>query len=494
MATKTKKSKVKKSTQTYTCVELFNGDAYHSGYNNLSLNYQERTPVRVAILQGQYSSTFVVNRKREGTSKNGIPWSKWEVWGQVIVSTRALNKAGIKKLNVYGKYRMKEGGPKSWFPFRNITSYPDMVRTIVAAPYLMHLNKEIARLMTENIAPPTLNLDDYKMITRETHPDLTHRERNELIAFSKLNLPYLYPMHTAYPVTKTMKGEIDRIPSGMTKHLRYESMMDVTRSMYGSKLYRKDLVKAVSEAPLELATVALTFKGILPIDWIIKLLNDHHGALARGLTPVEVPIMKSLFKALTVHQQKRFLIGLTREKPKETASHMIVADTLRMFKLLNERYNANYAPGQLTAKSWSELHDDLGRDLSRRGIRDEPIEKVKLAEKIDGVSLPEGYSLILPRSTHELIDWGRKMEHCIGSYTFEAVKGSSVFLGIVKDKTMIGNAQISVREKRLVQVFGKRNRYLDKETLEVFSKGLIENDVLAKNGFNRAFGYNLTNQ
>lgn len=132
MATKAKKSKPKKSTQTYTCVDLYEGDALNSGYGTLSLTRQETTPVRISILQGQYSSTFIVNRRREGTSKNGIPWKKWEVWGQVIMSTRALNKAGIKKLNLYGKYRMREGGPSTWFPFRNITSHPHLFSQIVA--------------------------------------------------------------------------------------------------------------------------------------------------------------------------------------------------------------------------------------------------------------------------------------------------------------------------------------------------------------------------
>lgn len=486
MATTTKKKTPKKSTQTYTCVDLFEGDAYHSAYS-IGLNYQERTPVRIAILQGQYSSTFVVNRRREGVSKNGIPWTKWEVWGQLIMSTRALNKAGVKKLNVYGKYRMKEGGPGTWFPFRNITSQPEMIRKIVADPYMVHVNREIERLMTENIGIPEINVDDYATATKGTHPDLDRLEREE---FNRLKMPvHLYPTHMAYPVTRTMSKDLEKLPSGMTGHFRHDNMMDAVRSMYGKKLYRKDLVKAVSEAPLMQASFALHFKGIVPIDWIINLLNERPGAFPNSLPLEQMKTMKSLFRAFTPAQQKRFFNGLTRVNPKESATQWEVMDVLRMFKNLNENYNANYAPGQLTARSWRELHNDLSRDLSRRGVRDQPIEKVKLAEKIDQVELPEGYSLVLPRSTHELIDWGREMEHCIGSYTQEAVQGHSVFLGIVKDKTMIGNAQISVKQNRLVQIFGKRNRYLDKEILEVFSRGLIENDVLAKTGFKHAYGY-----
>lgn len=486
MATKTKSSKRKKSTQTYTCLDLFEGDVYNSGYN-IGLNYQENTPVRIAILQGQYSSTFVVNRRREGISKNGTPWKKWEVWGQVIMSTRALNKAGVKKLNVYGKYRMKEGGPSTWFPFRNITSYPQMIETIVKPAYMTAVNREIERLMTENIGVPEINLDKYVAITRQSHPDMSYLERDEL---NKLFIPpHLYPMHLAYPITRTMSKGIERLPSGMTQHLRHETMMDVTRSMYGKKLYRKDLVKAVSEASLSQVSFAFAFKGIIPIDWIINLLNNRGGAFPEGLPVEHHANMKSLFRALTIHQQKRFLNALMSSQPKDKATAWEVIDTLRMFKRLNENYNANYAPGQLEGKTWKELHDNFTADFRRRGVADQPIEKVKLAKQIENLTLSDGYTIVQPKTTHELIDWGVKMEHCIGSYVKEAVDGHSVFLGIVKDKTMIGNAQISVREKRLVQIFGKRNRNLDKQTLELFSSVLIDNKVLAETAFKHAYGY-----
>lgn len=353
----------------------------------------------------------------------------------------------------------------------------------------MAVNNEIARLVAENIGTSTPDFADYEWATDQTHPGLNYRER---IALNKGKTnPSMYAMHVAYPVTKTMHNDIDSLPSGMTQHLRHDNMMEVVRSMYGSKLYRKDLVKAVSEAPLPLSANALLLKGIVPIDWIINLLGDHHGVLANTIGPVQAKTLKALFRSLTPAQQKRFIAGLTRVNPKENVSGWAFADTMRMLKTLNERYNVNFAPGQIAAKTWRELHDNLAKDLSRRGVQDQPIEKVKLAEKIDKVALPDGYSLILPKSTHELIDWGRDMGHCIGSYIHEAVQGESVFLGIIKDKKMIGNAQISVKQNRLVQIFGKRNAYLDKNTLEVFSDGMIKNKVLTKTGFQHAYGYQL---
>lgn len=494
MATKAKKSKIKKSTQTYTCVDLYEGDAIGSGYHQIGISRQEETPVRISILKGQYSSTFIINRRREGISKNGIPWKKWEVWGQVIMSTRALNKAGIKKLNLYGKYRMQQGAPDTWHPFQNLTSNAHLFATIVEEKYRREVNLEIERLVKENIGITTPDLNNYSWATPRTHPDLTYKERAEL---NKKHLdPSLYPMHTAYPLTQTLIRDTELVPTGLISHFRHDNMMEAVRSMYGSKLYRKDLVKAVSEAPLPLASAALLFKGVVPIDWIISLLNNHKGLLVRPIGVAQREALRALFKALTPAQQKRFLNGLMHDpaKKEKLVADWIFTDTLRIFKRLNEEYNANFAPGQIASKSWKELHDDLNRDLSRRRVRDQPIEQVSLAKKIDKVVLSDGYSIILPKSTHELIDWGRNMEHCIGSYTNEAVQGDSVFLGIVKDKQMIGNAQISVKNKRLVQIFGKRNSYLDQNTLEVFSKALVKNKVLPETGFQHAYGFNVNAQ
>lgn len=490
MAAKAKKNTVKKSTQTYTCVDLFEGHAKDSGYHQIAITRQEETLVRISILQGQYSSTFIINRRRDGISKNGIPWKKWEVWGQVIMSTRALNKAGIKRLNLYGKYRMQPGAPEKWHPFQNLTSNPHLFGTIVTDEYRLDVNREIQRLVKENIGIPVPDLNQYSSATAKTHPDLTYRERANL---NKKSLdPTLYPMHTAYPLTQTLIRDTEPVPSGLVSHFRHDNMMDAVRSMYGSKLYRKDLVRAVSEAPLALASAALLLKGVVPIDWIINLLNDHKGFLVRAMPVAHRPIFRAVFKALTPAQQKRFLNGLmSGDKGKDNVRDWIFVDTLRQFKRLKEEYNVNFAPGQITAKTWSEFHDDLTRDLSRRKVRDQPIEKVSLAKKIDKVVLSDGYSLVLPSTTHELIDWGRNMEHCIGSYTNEAVQGDSVFLGIIKDQKMIGNAQISVKNKRLVQVFGKRNSYLDKNTLEMFSKALVNNKVLPEDGFKNAYGFHL---
>lgn len=474
MAAKTKR---KKSTQDYTCVDLFVGNALESGYH-LSIPGQEETVVRISILQGQYSSTFIINRRREGISKNGVAWKKWEIWGTVVMSTRALNKAGEKKLNIYGKYRMKEKGESPWFSFRNITSYPEMIRQIVSARYIPAFNREIERLVVENVGHPGIDVEQYTALPQ-------HRHKTTGLE------PSLYAVHVAYPVTRTMDKELDRIPSGLTKHFRNETMIDAIRSMYGKKLYRKDLVKAASEAPLPLISIGLSLKGVVPVDWTINLFKNGSSVLRHGLGPTQLKAFRSLFQSLTVYQQKALLNALINGTPGKKADSWAVHDTLRMWDILKERYNAHFAPGQIEGKTWHEIHNNFDLDLRRRQVSDQPIKKVKLAEKIDEVVLPDGYRLIQPKSTHEMINWGKEMSHCIGSYTREALDGKSVFLGIVKNETLIGNAQISVKDKRLVQVFGKHNKVLDSHTLQLFSKGLIDNKVLPETAFKHAFGYRL---
>lgn len=477
----------KKTTQTYECIDLFTGLSRDSGHNSVGMPRQEETQVRIAILRGQYSSTFIINRLREGVSKAGNPWKKWEVWGQLVISTKALNKAGDKKLNLYGKFRMRNTpGPTQWFPFSNITSNPSMLSSIVSGSYIEAVNKEIEHLYTENIGVPPISREDYFEATPFSHPALSYSERAVMNREKKD--PYEYALHLAYPLARDMKLR-DGIPSGMTSAFREDTMMEAVRKMYGKTRYRKDLVRAVSKAPLPLNVVAVELRGTVPTDWVIDFLNAHQGVFSRGLEKHLRPAFRALFKSLTPAQQKRLLASLTTTNKKEIASYWAVVDTLRMFKSLKDDYNATFVPGQIPGKRWSELHEIFRADLSTREVVDKPIEKVPLAQEIEKVQFPEGYRIIQPETTHDLIEWGRKMEHCIGSYIKEAVQGESVFLGIMKDDMMIGNAQIRVRDKNLVQIFGKRNRILDREVLDGFSTSLIDNKVLTVSSFKHSYGF-----
>lgn len=489
-ATKRKTKNTPKSTQTYTCVDLYEGTAEKTPYSELAFRGQEETLLRISILQGQYSSTFVINRRREGVSKNGTPWKKWETWGQLTMSTRALNKAGIKKLNLYTKHRTARGSALPWMPFRNATSDKIMVSQVVRDEFIYDVNKEIERLVTENIGKPDIEREKYFTATAKTHPGLNFTQLTKINEESYIN-PYFYGMHIAYPLMRNLVLKDDRLPSSATKFLRHETMMDGVRAMYGKTLYRKDLVKAASTTTsVYRLMIARELRNIVPVDWIIDFLNAEHCAINHEMNKETVKSFRTLFKSLTPAQQKRYLKELADTSPRKAVSSWEINDTLRMFHQLEKDYGVTFIPGQIQARGWKELHEAVRLDLRGRRYAKRDIEQVTLAKEIAKVKFANGYQVIQPKDTHDLLDWGNNMHHCIGSYANDAVQGSSVFLGIMKDGTMIGNAQIKVKEKRLVQIFGKHNRILEEEALQVFAGGLIKNKVLPKSAFENSFGFN----
>lgn len=487
-ATKRRTKNTPKSTQTYTCIDLYEGPAEGTVYSEVAVRSQQENPIRISILQGQYSSTFVINRRREGVSKNGKPWKKWETWGQLTMSTRALNKAGVKKLNLYTKYRTKHGAALPWMPFRNATADGGMINEVVKGEFIYEVNKEIERLVTENIGKPEIDREKYFAVTDQTHPGIGFRERAEIS--KNFYSPHLYAMHIAYPLMRHLKLEDYRLPQGITTFLRHETMMEGVRAMYGKTLYRKDLVKAASQSPtVYRLIIAREFRNIVPVDWIIDFLNAEKTIFDQSdLSKTDIKTLRTLFKSLTPAQQRRYLKELTSGS-KKIAAYWEITDTLRMFNQLERDFDVTFVPGQIQAKGWHELHEAVRLDLrDRRHVKRE-IKQVDLAKDIAKVTFKNGYQVIQPADTHELMDWGNKMGHCIGSYASEAFSGQSVFLGIIKDGKMIGNAQIKVKAKRLMQIFGKHNALLDDEVLDAFAEPLIKQKVLPKTAFQNAAGF-----
>lgn len=487
-ATKRRTKNTPRSTQTYTCIDLYEGPAEDTVYSDIAVRSQQENPIRISILQGQYSSTFVINRRREGVSKNGKPWKKWETWGQLTMSTRALNKAGIKKLNLYTKYRTKQGAALPWMPFRNATADRSMIQEVVRGEFIYDVNKEIERLVTENIGKPDIDREKYFAVTEKTHPGISFRERGEVS--KEFYHPNLYGMHVAYPLLRNLDFEDYRLPATVTSFLRHETMMEGVRAMYGKRLYRKDLVKAASKTPsVYRLMLARQFRNIVPVDWIIDFLNAEKSIFDNSeLSKTDIKSMRTLFKSLTPAQQRRYLKEMASGS-KKIVAHWAVSDTLRMFNQLERDFDVTFMPGQIQARGWDELHEAVRLDLrDRRHVKRE-IKQVDLAKDIEKVTFKNGYQVIQPADTHELMDWGNKMGHCIGSYAFEASSGQSVFLGILKDGKMIGNAQIKVKEKRLMQIFGKHNALLDDEVLDAFKEPLIKQNVLPETAFQHAAGF-----
>lgn len=461
----------------YEYVELYNGMARNLlTRNNLSFSAQEETPLKVILFKGDTGSTFMIRRLRQGVSRNGNPWSKWEMWGKVNVSFRAIGKSPAK-LNIYAMHRLTQGNAQRWQPFQNITPRSDFLHTIIPTDFIHEFNQEVERLYIKNIGEPPFSALSY-----ETHflgnPDSKKRAD-----------PFVYASHLAYPLIRELmisnKNQRGNVISGISGALRSETIMEATKVLYGVSNYRKDLVRAVANSSFMTMAITHQLRNLVPVDWLIKLMQEWNKKSGLDLNAAERVLLRPFFKVLTLTQRKRLLDEIQK------TPHMmwLVSETLRMFGLLSCEHKVVFQQGQILGRSWRELHDFLMTDVQIRGAKEKPIEKVALAKKIAEIPSSDDFSLILPETTTELITWGRDMGHCIGSYTDSAIRGSDVFLGIMHKGTMIGNAQIRTSGKQVVQIFGKRNTILDKSVQQKFSETLISRKILSEHSFNNTHGW-----
>lgn len=466
------------STQKYEYVELYRGTSQDLRLNtNLDFSHQPQTDLLFILFKGKETSTFMIRRLRLGISKNGVPWKKWEMWGKVSISCRAIGNSA-PKLNLYGMHRNRPGNDGRWQPFQNITPRSEMLQKIVPQNFIKEFNTEVERLYTENIGNPSFSAKSYSDFHMGNPESKTRAD------------PFAYASHLAYPLMRELrlnnKRQMGTVVSGISGAMRSSNIMEMTKTLYGSSNYRKDLVRAVAGSTFMTMAITSQFKNLVPVDWIIKMIQEFSGKYSFDLNTAERMMIKPFFKALTETQKKRLFNSMYSGHYR---INWAVAETLRMFGMLYRDHNVRFIPGQLEGRSWHEIHDVLMTDLEIRGAKEEPIKKVKLAKKIAEIPASDDFALVLPETTTELITWGKEMRHCIGSYANTAVRGENVFIGIMKNGKMIGNAQINVSAKSVVQIFGKHNRVLDEAIRKEFSDTLISRNILSEQSFKNAHGW-----
>lgn len=77
-------------------------------------------------------------------------------------------------------------------------------------------------------------------------------------------------------------------------------------------------------------------------------------------------------------------------------------------------------------------------------------------ENVLAAPMPEGITLVSPKTAADMDEWSNAMENCIASYVTSAVQDpTALFLGILKDDVLIGN--IEIRRRELEQILGRHN-------------------------------------
>lgn len=242
----------------------------------------------------------------------------------------------------------------------------------------------------------------------------------------------------------------------------------------------------------------------------IKTLDHLRGAInlliiARGFNPQVLekldldvvchymrynsnPVMRKHFKAFfrDFGYKDEYLLQVFTNKHDEDAnclsfSGQHIVDAAHMFTQIKGR-NHRTAIKQHVARSRmnvQQIHDFVNAEYNKIRTENKKLTKTKFYKtfaKFDGKWIAEGIQMIVPKMTHDLVEWGATQNNCIGSYANRVLKSETMIIGF-KDiqGQWIGHAEIQNRnlsDGYMTQLLGKCNQPLTEETHKPITKFL----------------------
>jgi hypothetical protein len=100
-------------------------------------------------------------------------------------------------------------------------------------------------------------------------------------------------------------------------------------------------------------------------------------------------------------------------------------------------------------------------------------------EALDDVELAH-LRFMVPKTNHDLIEWGQIMSHCVGTYGEYVKKKERQIIGVVDKNTNEMVYTIDIRKKKIVQFLGKRNSQPESFDNELVTKFLQDKSLIYK--------------
>ncbi len=147
----------------------------------------------------------------------------------------------------------------------------------------------------------------------------------------------------------------------------------------------------------------------------------------------------------------------------------LIADAGSIFKQIKGRTHRTAIKRHVARSRMDieEIHNFINTEFSK--IQTENKEFIKndfwnTFGLFDGKWIAEGIQMIVPKMTHDLVDWGAVQNNCIGTYADRVYSGQTMVIGF-KDAEgkWIGHADIT-KDMYMTQLLGKHNQALTKET------------------------------
>lgn len=367
---------------------------------------------QVVMVEGDKTVGVYERDLLKGTSKNGVVWHRWKTLKSDHYSVKTGHLESYVKT---GKFFHKSTKASSfrWSGHSKVCA-------------------GINRLLLKNGLEP-MNKFDNRSIFRTSYPLFDHFDT---MSYRSLGIP----------------------------HMHSKDIQEFTRKMFGKTRYRKDLVRAVAGTTNPHAIKnAYHVRGLVPVDWIIKYLVSTKNKISYG-----VPMMTSIrpaFQNMTMNQRKAIMTALSDNT---IPDNYYVEDLLDFaIQLPKETVQAI----KMKPSNLYEVHNILSLEITKHKTKDVEIKQIRFAKQISEIDWTDtGISMVPATSTHQVINWGVEMGHCIGSYASHAANGTYTLAGIYQDGKLIGNAMF--QRRKAVQIFGKFNKQLPDSVLKTIIEKL----------------------
>lgn len=259
--------------------------------------------------------------------------------------------------------------------------------------------------------------------------------------------------------------------------LTCETPMEFVKAAFGKTRYRKDLVKAVADAPLPLVNVAWAMRGLVPIDWIIAYLRscpqELHRTVLRHDTSADVLMFRKLMKMIPRENDRRSIMQDTLSADRTRFMHW--QDSIRLYFEPEPSSALRNHPDEFwqetRLRTFEELHDEamgLFQTHSRFVPSSVDVHKVyKVPEPIEALHGEQfgDYHIEVAQTVDTLRKWGRSMNNCIETYWQGMIQKSTVLGAVYRNEDMVANFELDYRDEQPVlrQLLGQGNTYLESD-------------------------------
>lgn len=267
----------------------------------------------------------------------------------------------------------------------------------------------------------------------------------------------------AYPGLRHIKVSSNAGVEGVPLFLSESINTEVSREQVYRSLFGKNNSKVLKKAIWQEGLTSQQYSFVKAFGY-----RFNRGELEHVVTSKKYELNESV-RGIRLHRLRKFFSHFSNTRlfklfeGGDRRETMHIRDTLRQWNEFPDKFIIPDKP-----KNFQELHDDLSRQYRRMQDADYEFNIPKKLKPLDGVPAGEN-TIVIPKTRHELLNWGEILRNCIASYHSRFHKGDTYLLGVQdKDGEILYNIEINPLRSTISQFYGRGNsRVAPEEQLPV---------------------------